>query len=230
MKQEDIARRVPPKLRKLLGSVKYAVFGRPDFQSSATYWEDRYRGGGTSGAGSYNRLAVFKAGLINDFVAEHGIQTVIEFGSGDGAQLKLARYPHYVGVDVSRTVLDATRPKFANDPTIRFIHTSELGADDRAELALSLDVIYHLVEDKVFDDYMDQLFNAATRFVIVYSSNDERPSPSPHVRHREWLSWVANNRRDFRLLKRVPNAYPYSERDPDNTSFADFYIFARSDD
>ena len=39
---------------------------------------------------------------------------------------------------------------------------------DRAELALSLDVIYHLVEDTVYESYMGQLFDSATKYVIVY--------------------------------------------------------------
>jgi hypothetical protein len=35
----------------------------------------------------------------------------------------------------------------------------------RAELGLSLEVIFHLVEDDVFDVYMRHLFASATRFV-----------------------------------------------------------------
>jgi hypothetical protein len=60
------------------------------FASSADYWERRYQKGGTSGAGSYNHLAEFKAEFLNAFVAEHHVASVIEFGSGDGAQLRLA--------------------------------------------------------------------------------------------------------------------------------------------
>lgn len=35
------------------------------FPSSKEYWEQRYAGGGTSGAGSYGKLAEFKAEIIN---------------------------------------------------------------------------------------------------------------------------------------------------------------------
>jgi hypothetical protein len=41
----------------------------------------------------------------------------------------------------------------------------------RFDLELSLDVIYHLVEDEVFDAYMRSLFAHAGRFVVIYSSN-----------------------------------------------------------
>jgi hypothetical protein len=63
------------------------------FRTSADYWEKRYRKGGSSGSGSYRKLAEFKAGVVNDFVSRNRIQTVIEHGSGDGAQLWLAKYP-----------------------------------------------------------------------------------------------------------------------------------------
>jgi hypothetical protein len=197
------------------------------FNNSEDYWERRYRLGGNSGAGSYNRLARFKADFLNKFVANHGIGSVIELGSGDCAQLALAEYPHYIGVDVSHTVLAHTRELFAANPSIEFLHTSEVTDRHRAELALSLDVIYHLVEDAVFDGYMSQLFDAATRFVIVYASNEDRPWSSPHVRHRHFTRWVDQNRPDFALIERVPNEYPYSDRDPEQTSFADFFVFER---
>ena len=81
----------------------------------------------------------------------------------------------YVGVDVSRTVLDATRRRFAENPSIKFLHTSEVTDEHRAELALSLDVIYHLVEDDIFEAHLRQVFASATRFVVVYSSNEDIP-------------------------------------------------------
>ncbi|ODQ88199.1 hypothetical protein BHQ18_20350 [Mycolicibacterium flavescens] len=203
------------------------VVARLGFTTSADYWEKRYRRGGTSGAGSYNRLAEFKAEVLNDFVRVNRVRTVIEFGSGDGAQVQLAEFPDYVGVDVSQTAISACRRRFAGDSSKRFVHTGDISTQDRGELALSLDVIYHLVEDEVFDSYMCQLFDAADRYVIVYSSNDTRDWPDPHVKHRRFTDWVDQNRPDFTVTERIPNRYPYSSDDPDNTSFADFYVFTR---
>jgi hypothetical protein len=90
-------------------------FRRNRFDNSASYWERRYLAGGNSGTGSYNRLAEFKAAFLNDFVKRNGIQSVIEFGSGDGAQLELSAYPDYVGVDVSKASVEAKRYRFASD-------------------------------------------------------------------------------------------------------------------
>jgi len=195
--------------------------------NSADYWERRYRRGLNSGAGSYNRLAMFKAETVNRFVAEHEVASVIEFGCGDGSQLKIADYPAYIGVDVAQTVLDATREMFSRDSNKTFVHTNDLGPQHKAELSLSLDVVYHLVEELVFEQYMSQLFDAATRFVIVYSSNNHRESDSVHVRHRQFTDWIERNRPEFRQLGVTKNPYPEDVRDLDNTSFADFYFFER---
>lgn len=199
-----------------------------DFKS-ANYWESRYREGRSSGAGSYNRLAQFKANVLNQFVAGHAIRSVIEFGSGDGSQLGLANYPSYLGVDVSRTAVETTREIYSDDSTKSFVHTDELEARHKAELSLSLDVIYHLVEDEVFERYMTQLFDSSTRFVVIYSSNDERMPDSAHVRHRRFTDWISRNRPNFRQIDFVRNPYPEDVRDLDNTSFADFYFFEKSD-
>jgi hypothetical protein len=213
--------------RNLLLRLKTSLGGGPKFDNSADYWENRYRSGGNSGAGSYNRLAAFKAEVLNDFVASNSIGDVIEFGVGDGAQLRLANYPSYIGVDVSETVVKATRARFSADQSVEILHTSEVPAQYRADLALSLDVIYHLVEDETFDGYMRQLFAAASKHVIVYASDFDSDWPNPHVRHRKFTRWVESNQPDFALTKTIENRYPYSGKDPDNTSFANFYIFSK---
>jgi SAM-dependent methyltransferase len=209
------------RLRRLFG----AAPAQPRFSTSEAYWDERYRLGGHSGAGSYGRLARFKADFLNRFVKDHDIASVIEFGSGDGAQLVLAEYRNYLGVDVSEEAVARCRSLYDARPGFRFIHLSEVeGA--KADLALSLDVIYHLVEDQVYVDYMQRLFDAALRYVIIYASNWEERSVA-HVRHRRFTDWVEANRGGFDLARFQANEFPFDPQDPDNTSFADFYIYQR---
>lgn len=197
------------------------------FEGSEAYWEKRYQQGGHSGAGSYNNLAAFKADVLNAFVADHHIQSVIEFGSGDGNQLKLFQFPFYTGVDVSRIAIEKCQLEFANDSTKRFIHSSAY-THINADLSMSLDVIYHLVEDEIFDAYMRQLFESGERFVIIYSSNYEDDGTyASHVKPRKFTDWVEKNT-SFRLLQLIPNAFPFDAEKPDSTSFADFYIYKRN--
>jgi SAM-dependent methyltransferase len=199
----------------------------PDFVNSSQYWDDRYRRKGNSGAGSYGRLASFKAEILNDFVVRNQVNSVIEFGCGDGNQLGLAYYPSYIGVDVSQASVELCIDKFSGDQTKRFFTTADY-AGETAELSMSLDVIYHLVEDDVFDGYMARLFDAGSRFVAIYSSNHEDPVRVSHVRHRRFTDWVTQNARGFQLMEHIPNRYPFDEHDPDQTSSADFYLYKRS--
>jgi SAM-dependent methyltransferase len=94
----------------------------------------------------------------------------MEFGCGDGNQLALMRYPSYVGVDVSPSAVKLCRAQFAEDPSKKFyILDQELQAEEapKADLTLSLDVIYHLVEDEVFERHMEALFASSRRFVGI---------------------------------------------------------------
>lgn len=204
------------------------------FRQSGQYWDDRYRLKGNSGAGSYGRLADFKAEVINDFVKKQSIQSVMEFGCGDGNQLSLADYPRYTGFDVSAHAIELCKSRFRNDSTKDFYSVDDWSGH-QAELAMSLDVIYHLIEDEIFEKYMNTLFSAGSRFVIVYASNNEEYNVSiskyaQHVHHRKFTDWVEKNRGESWVLHEfIPNKYQFDAQDQNNTSFADFYIFRRRD-
>ena len=197
------------------------------FPGSQAHWERRYAAGGDSGTGSYGKLAEFKAGVLNQFVARAGIQTVIEFGCGDGNQLALASYPEYLGLDVSDSAIALCRQRFAGDPTRRFSLLSAY-AGEQAELALSLDVIFHLVEPDIYQAYMRTLFAASNRYVIVYASDtdDNRGFEAAHFKHRKFTAWVAEYAPEWELIEHIPNQHPY-QGDSQQGSVSDFYIFAR---
>jgi colanic acid/amylovoran biosynthesis glycosyltransferase len=202
-----------------------AVVRQFSFHASARYWEERYAQGGNSGAGSFGHLAVFKAEFLNAFVRANDIRSVIEFGCGDGNQLGLARYLKYTGIDVSDSAIRRCRTRYANDTTRQFLSLEEFQRREipKHELSLSLDVIYHLMEDEVFTAHMGQLFAAATRFVVIYSSNFEAAYLS-HIRHRRFTDWVELNEKNWVLKERVPNKYPF-KHDDGNTSWSDFFIY-----
>lgn len=207
---------------------------RHAFPGSQRYWERHYAQGGTSGAGSAGDLARFKAEVLNEFVARHGLGSVVEFGCGDGRQLALATYPRYLGLDVSPTVLRRTMDRFAGDPTKSFLCYDATCFSDpagfvRADAALSLDVIYHLVEDDVYHHHLGQVFGAARRFAVLFTSDLDTLTAverlSPHVRHRPVTRDVAALFPRWRLAERIPHRYPY--RGPGTaTSFAEFLIYA----
>jgi SAM-dependent methyltransferase len=199
---------------------------RMAYHDSAHFWEGSYAQGGTSGSGSYGALAEGKARFVNQLVRDRGVRSVIEFGCGDGNQLSLADYPGYIGLDVSRAAVGLCQQRFAGDPDKSFFLYDGACFTDRAgiftaDLALSLDVVYHLTEDPVFLTYLRHLFGAGQRLVVIYSTNAEIGGTAPHVRHRRFTPWIEDHFPGWRLtaVTRGPNA----ER-----ARADFFVYERS--
>ncbi|MGW5051003.1 hypothetical protein [Actinokineospora sp. NPDC004072] len=178
------------------------------FKGSADYWEERYAKGGTSGSGSYGRQAQWKADIVNRWVAELGITSVIDLGCGDGNQLSLAKYPRYLGLDRSATAIKLCIDRFADDPTKSFLRYDPITLADpagwlRADLAISLEVIFHLVEDEVFEDYMFRLFDSAERYVVICCNDRDGGELGPTERHRDFKKWISDARPDWVLEQRV---------------------------
>jgi len=219
-----------PILGKLAKTIYFRLRGRDGnpFPGSSTYWESRYRSGGNSSVGSYGLFAQFKAEVINDFLARRDIHNAIEFGCGDGNQLGLIRCRSYLGFDVSANAVKRCQRLFKSDRNKTFrLMTDYVG--DYADLTLSLDVIFHLVEDNVFEHYMRRLFAASNRYVIIYASDsDDNPGDQPdHVRHRAFTGWIQRNLLHWKLVEHIPNRYPY-RGDYRTGSFAEFFFYEKA--
>jgi SAM-dependent methyltransferase len=199
---------------------------RMAYSDSAQFWEGNYAQGKTSGNGSYGALAKGKSRFLNDLVAARAVCSVIEFGCGDGNQLSLADYPSYIGLDVSPSAIGLCQRRFAGDPAKSFFLYDGSCFTDRAgvftaELALSLDVVYHLTEDATFEHYLRHLFAAGQRLVVIYSTNKQFSGTAPHVRHRHFTPWVEANCPAWRLAGVSPG--PNTER-----VRADFFVYERA--
>lgn len=224
---KKIIKRIP-----LVGDLAIKIYRKikpiPVFTTSGEYWESRYRLGGNSGAGSYNNLAEFKAEIINSFIESKKVVSVIEFGCGDGNQLKYLKPQRYVGYDVSEKAIQDCTAIYKEDNSKNFRLMNSYN-NEKAELTMSLDVIYHLIEEQSYLDYMHILFKASNKYVIIYSSNTfENKLSTDHVKHRKFTDWVEKNQQTFKLLEHIPNKYPF-DGDVSKTSFADFFIYEKQD-
>jgi len=218
-----------PVLGKTIVGVKSIFVKRKAFTNSEQYWIERYNRNGDSGPGSYNNLAEFKSEIINSFVEANKINTVIDFGCGDGNQLSYFEFNNYLGLDVSPNAIARCRKKFQNDSSKSFKVYSEFELENKFDLAISLDVIFHLIEDDVFENYLTNLFDSSDKFVIIYSSDTEKPlGNSPHFKQRKFTKWISQNIKDFELIQEIPNKYKSVDAQSSHkSSVSDFYIFKR---
>ena len=102
-------------------------------------------------------------------------------------------------------------------------------SNETAELTLSLDVIFHLIEDNVYAAYMNRLFDSSEKYVAIYSSDteDNPENYSRHFRNRNFSQWVAENKKEWRLHSHVKNKYPFTG-DPKVGSLSDFYFYTKA--
>lgn len=218
---------------RLLRRLRRLVVLREDglmFQTSDQYWKERYQRGGNSGEGSYGPLARYKANFINAFCRDNAVKSAIEFGCGDGNQAAMLTIGDYLGVDISADCIAWARQNLKR-PGWRFETLDEYLAlsHDPVELGLSLDVIYHLVEDEIYQSYLRNLCAAADRFLLIYTSNLDHFDPRlPHVRHRPLLADMARLHPEWTFVRTERN--PYAMRHDETReygSFADFYLFEK---
>jgi hypothetical protein len=187
-----------------------------------TWWQNWYTGGGTSGPGSYGILAEFKAEIVNQFIKEHNINSVIEFGCGDGNQLSYMNYRQYLGLDVTRAALDRCMARFRDDQSKSFmfydpqyfVNKGSLNAD----LVVCFDVLYHITDENDLVKTLADIFSCTQKYVILYTITKEVDIPVPEIKYRD-LNLFLRAHHEFIVHQFIPQRYQ-------DQSYADFLILA----
>jgi hypothetical protein len=151
------------------------------------YWDRRYRGGGTSGVGSEDEAAQLKTAYINDLIKTHGVRSIVDWGFGDGIVAAGFEVTEYTGLEISLVALRVAREAIEYRPRWSWIlYDGYYPPPIHGDLALSLDVIFHLVEDAMYERHMANVFASAPLVCIASSNRDEEGAP--HVRHRRFTN------------------------------------------
>lgn len=199
-----------------------------NYPGDKNYWNHRYLNGGNSGAGSYNRLAEFKAGVINEFISNNKIEGVIDFGCGDGNVTSLLKVNRYVGLDISEIAISRCKEIFKSDPNKEFLLYNRKPHVKKEALTISLDVLFHLTENNNYYSYLTDLFESSSGFVIIYSRSDIQEINN-HVRDRAFIIEIQKLFPNWKLVKTIRNKYPFDPQNEDITSRSDFFIFRKLD-
>lgn len=96
------------------------------------------------------------------------------------------------------------------------------------EMAMSLDVLYHLIEEGIWMRHIDQLFQTAKRYVVIYAEDCDRDR-GVHMRSRSFSPYIAKIAPDWVLDFKVDNPYPYDGSDYESGSVSDFFIYRKKD-
>lgn len=189
--------------------------------NSIQYWEERYKSGGNSGMGSYNDLSEFKAYILNEFIIKNNISSIIEWGFGDGNQLTLLNIPVYTGYDVSKTAWSMCKERYKDDfsKEFRYYDGGKIDISEEYDMSISLDVLYHLVEDNIYRDYMYNLFRSSGKYVCIYSSDYKERYRGRHVRRRKFTEYIQNEFPEWEMILFINNPYLY------NGSNSNFYFY-----
>jgi len=187
------------------------------------YWENRYREGGNSGAGSYGDTAIFKAKVINQILEENDIRTILDFGCGDGAQLSLLKLENrrYFGIDVSPSAIDLCKSIYRNanfEFNLWDGSTLDISLPNEIDLSMSNDVLYHLTDDIAYKNYMKELF-AKAKFVLIFSMDYENRKWDGHVRHRKFTTDINSWFPSYELTNVI--------RDTNSKSGTHFFLYGR---
>jgi cyclopropane fatty-acyl-phospholipid synthase-like methyltransferase len=219
-------------IKKIISLIKKEKLSKRNF-SSKNYWENRYKQSGNSGAGSYDHLAEFKSEVLNTLLEENKIDSVIEFGCGDGNQLGMLRCKSYIGLDVSVSAIGRCAEKYKTDRSKSFFLYDYRSFIDHGgifvqDCALSLDVLYHLVEREVYEAYLKHLFSCARRMVVIYAADMEIEQKTSHELYRKFTKDIEQNIEGWKLESVIKNKYPAKNYDDQEGSLADFFIYMRS--
>ena len=198
--------------------------------NSTEYWQNRYTKGENSGSGSYGVLAQWKAEIINHFINENKVKSIIDYGVGDGNQLLLLNTTNtiYCGIDVSKTIIDKISNRYKNDTQKSFHHISSNILDFTSQLVISCDVLYHLIEDNVYINYLNNLFRMSEKYVIIYANAINQNHKCEHLKFRNFIIDIEKLYPEWKLINFIPNKYPIIDnKETNNQSFSDFFIYEK---
>lgn len=195
------------------------------FKNSHQYWNNRYDYGGNSGKGSRDSNASSKATFFNQLIKQYGLKFAIELGSGDGENAYLYHIEKYIGYDISPTAVSVATKRNKTRNNVQFFHekdpffhaksTIQSKYDPEESIAISFDVLFHLVEDAVYKQYLYDLTQGDHYYILIYSTNFDQITQEAHIKHRRFSEDVCsfgwsivqrmktdNSRKEFVLFRR----------------------------
>lgn len=171
------------------------------FRSAEHYWENRYARGGNSGPGSRGAELRHKLAFVQKFITDNRVKSVFDYGSGDGEFASKLVVPTYYGYEPSPS---ARQMFFDRDLPRSYMTGTWLYL---AELGLSLDVIFHVVDADDYVEYLENLFRTSLKWIIIYGFESSEEELWPHIKPRPFTRFIANRFPEWVLISKIPSGF-----------------------
>jgi SAM-dependent methyltransferase len=161
------------------------VTGNIEKTFSDIYQNQRWGKGAGSGEGSDLARNQTYLRLIEKFIRDREIKSVVDLGCGDWQFSRQIDWSgaSYVGVDVVPSVIQDLNAQYAR-PGVRFVHGDVVTCDlPDADLAISKDVLQHLPNELIL-----KFLRRLGRFKYAILTNDRRQYHLPGWRNL-WNLW-----------------------------------------
>ncbi len=176
--------------------------------SSETYWRGRYADTsskffkGASGNGKLPFRTRYKSKIINSVISTHSVESILDLGCGDGSLTSKIKCKKYFGIEIDKNLTDELRRQYENQPNYNFSTALEDSWPESFDLSLSIDVIFHLLEDEVYIKYMNMLFMGNAELVLIKSSNHDEVGigRNAHILHRNFTKNISANFPEYKLI------------------------------
>ena len=97
--------------------------------------------------------------------------------------------------------------------------------NDSYDLAISCDVLYHLIDLKIWKNYLSNLFSYSNKYIIIYASNDK--DYGSHCLARNFTEYINKKFPTWKLIKKLKTS-KFSDSNNKNTSISDFFIYQKN--
>ena len=171
---------------------------------AVNYWNERYQRGETSGKGSEGFNYEYKRDYINRVIEMYQFERIVDFGCGDGNQIHELNIQQYHGVDIAESSIQRCRDRYAGDPRYRFDILDRNVRFTHYDLALSLDVLYHIVHQVDYESYLRLLFGYS-KYTLIYANWEASESRVPHICYRNHFEAIQRLRISTQIIARDVN-------------------------
>jgi len=169
---------------------------------SFEYWENRYKSDPKYFGKDWDERIKIRANTLNKFIKKYKIKKVFDYGCGDGRQSQYTIVENYFGVDISSDAIKGCK-KLNPEKQFYLAKKNDKNLKDllkifKPDLSLSFSVISHLIEDEIFEEYMENLF-CSEKFVIIYSLDQDKKYSALYQKDRHFTKYIYENFKNWKF-------------------------------